>query len=135
MISGQFEFVDAFLGNLWIRNALQVAIIEGLNQSGRVPYTDEGYTLIRAWCADPINRALTNGAIEPGVELSEAQKAELYAEIGEDVASQIFTDGYYLQVSDPGASVRAERESPICGLWYTYGGSVHKINLPVTAVL
>lgn len=135
MAGGQFGFVDAFLGNLWLRNALQVAIMEGLNQTGRTPYTEEGYTLIRAWCSDPINRGLVNGAIEPGVELSEAQKAELFTEIGEDVSSKIFTDGFYLLVADPGAIARAGRETPLCGLWYTYGGSVHKVNLPVTAVL
>ena len=91
--------------------------------------------MIRAWCADPINRALVNGTIEPGVQLSESQKAQLMNEIGEDVSNQIFTDGYYLLIQDPGASVRVNRDSPTLGLWYTYGGSVHRIELPVTAVL
>ena len=135
MIGGQFGFIDAYIGNLWLRNALQVSIMNGLNQTGRVPYADPGYTTIKAWCADPINRAIRNGVIDAGVTLSEAQKAQLFNEIGEDVSSQIMTDGYYLLVADPGAQARVNRESPTLGLWYTYGGSVHRVNLPVTAVL
>ena len=38
-------------------------------------------------------------------------------------------------VADPGASARVDRDTPTLGLWYTYGGSVHKLELPVTAVL
>lgn len=135
MIGGKFGFVDAYVGNLWLRNALQVAIVNGLNQVGRVPYTDEGYTLIRAWCTDPINRALRNGVIDPGVTISEAQRAQLMYEIGEDVSSEILTNGYYLLIQDPGASARVNRDTPTLGLWYTYGGSVHRVELPVTAVL
>lgn len=135
MIGGQFGFADAYIGNLWLRNALQVAIMNGFSQIGRAGYSDAGYTTIRAWCQDPINRAIRNGVIAPGVELSEAQKAQLFSEIGQNVADQIFTDGYYLQVEDPGAQARVNRESPTMGVWYTYDGAVHKFNVPVTAVL
>ncbi len=135
MTGGQFGFVDAFVGQLWLRNALQVSLMNGISQTARVPYTDEGYTFIKAWCMDPINRALVNGAIEPGVTLSESQRAQLISEIGEDVSDAINTDGYYLLVEDAGASVRTNRESPTLGIWYTYGGSIHKLDLPVTAVL
>lgn len=135
MIGGSFGFVDAYIGNLWLRNALQVSIVNGFGQIGRVPYTETGYTTIRAWCMDPINRALNNGVIDAGVTLSEAQKAQLIQEIGEDVSNQINTDGYYLMISDPGAQARVERDTPTLGLWYTYGGSVHRVELPVTAIL
>ena len=135
MIGGRFGFADAYVGNLWLRNALQVAIMNGFSQIGRAGYSTPGYTTIRAWCQDPINRAIRNGVIAPGVELSEAQKAQLFSEIGQNVADQIFTDGYYLQVEDPGAQARANRESPTMGVWYTYDGAVHSFNVPVTAVL
>lgn len=135
MAAGNFGYIDAYVGNLWLRNALQVSCMNGLNQVGRVPYAEAGYAQIRAWCVDPINRALNNGVIDTGVTLSEAQKAQLISEIGEDVSEQIFTNGYYLLIGDPGAVVRGQRESPLLGLWYTYGGSVHKLDLPVSAIL
>ena len=135
MIGGQFGFVDAFIGNIWLRNALQNAILNGLQQVPRTPYNADGYNQIRAWCADPINRGINNGAIQKGVKLSESQKAQLYAEIGLDVADDIYTDGYYLVVQDPGSQARVNRESPVCGLWYTYGGQINKVELPATVIL
>lgn len=131
---GDYKFIDSFINDIWLRNALQVATMAGLTTTARVPYTNKGYAVIRAWMNDPIQRALRNGVIEPGVELSNIQKAELMQEIGSDVASQIYTDGYYLKIVDPGATVRAKRQSPEMGLWYTYGGSVNKIELPVTSL-
>ena len=135
LIGGTFGYIDAYVGNVWLRNALQNAILNGLQQVSRTPYNDDGYNQIRAWCADPINRGINNGAIQKGVKLSEAQKAQLYAEIGIDVADDIYTDGYYLVVEDPGAQARANRESPVCGLWYTYGGQINKVELPATVIL
>lgn len=135
MSGGIFGFADAFIGNLWLHNTLQVAIMSGLQKIGRVGYHDRGYTNIRAWCADPITRAKKNGVIDAGVELDEAQKATLFNEIGQDVSDEIFTNGYYLLIADPGAQARVNRDTPQLGLWYTYGGSVHRVNLPVTAVL
>ena len=84
---------------------------------------------------DPIARAQGNGVIDPGVQLSEAQKAELFREAGMDITSYLDTDGYYLQVQDAGASVRVSRQSPAVSLWYTYGGSVNKIDIPSTLIL
>lgn len=135
MSGGKFEFVDAYVGNLWLRNALQVSIMNGLNQAGRVPYNEDGYTFIRAWCNDPINRAINNGVINNGVTLSESQRAQLMSEAGLDISNNLVTEGFYLKISDPGAQARQNRDTPILGLWYTYAGSVHKINLPVTVVL
>lgn len=135
IIGGDFGFIDAYIGNIWLRNALQNAILNGLQQVARTPYTDAGYNQIRAWCLDPINRGLNNGVIQTGLNLSEAQKAQLYNEIGIDVADQLYTDGYFLLVADPGAQARVERETPVCGLWYTYGGAVQKIELPATVIL
>jgi len=63
---------------------------------------------------------------EPGFVATEA---------GEDISEQLFTEGYYYQVEDPGASVRAERGTPIISVWYTYGGSVNKLNIPLTALM
>ena len=135
LTGGDFGFIDAYIGNIWLRNALQNAILNGLQQVARTPYTDAGYNQIRAWCLDPINRGLNNGVIQAGLNLSEAQKAQLYNEIGQDVSEQLYTDGYFLLVEDPGAQARVERETPICGLWYTYGGAVQKVELPATVIL
>lgn len=129
---GDYNFIDPFVNAIWFNNALQVAIMNGLEMSPRVPYNEDGYTLIRSWCQDPINRAKKNGVIDPGVTLSEAQKSELIREAGMDITSNLQTDGYYLQVADAGAHVRTTRDTPNVSLWYAYGGSVNRIEMAST---
>ena len=134
-ISGDYKWIDAWVNAIWLRSAIQISCMDGLKMAGRVPYTDMGYTQISAWLQDPINQALLNGVIDAGVVLSEKQKAELYIEAGMDITEQLFTEGYFFEVSDPGATVRAERGTPIINVWYTYGGSVNKLNIPLTAFM
>ena len=134
MIGGNYDFIDTFLGMVWIKNNLQLSCVNGLKNTGRVPYNDAGYTIVRAWCSDTIEKAKLNGVIQSGVSLNQTQKAQLINEIGSDVSQQIMSDGYYLQIVDPGATARQNRESPTIGLWFTYGGAVHKLDIPVTLV-
>jgi hypothetical protein len=132
---GKFGYVDAFVNTLWLKNVMQVAILNGLTNAGRVPYNDRGYALIRSWLQDPINRAVNNGVIDPGVELSESQKAQIQTETGKDLSTELYTKGYAILVEDAGASVRVGRQSPNISVYYTYGGSVNKIDVASTAVL
>ncbi len=135
-IFGEYKWVDNYINAIWLNNALQVNLLSGLSQIDRAPYTEEGYTLVRAWMKDPINTGLINGVIEPGVTLSELQKAQVINESGVDtVNSEIFNKGYYLQVLDPGAKVRWDRESPLINLWYSYGGSINRLSVASTAIV
>ncbi len=130
-----YRFIDPYVNSIWLNNRLQVSLMDGLTTTGRPPYNVTGYTMVRGWMRQPVNEALVNGVIEPGVSLSEIQKSELFNEAGLDISDNLWTDGYYIQVLDPGPSVRAERGSPIVSLWYTYGGAIQKIEVASTAVL
>lgn len=132
---GAYRYIDPYINAVWFKNVLQVSIMNGLTMAGRVPYNDLGYTMIRAWCIDPINRALYNGVINVGVTVSESQKAQMLQETGVDISEELFRNGYYLQVAEPSASIRATRESPDVYLYYTYGGSVNKITVASTVVM
>ena len=134
-VSGTYKWLDAWVNAIWLRSAVQISCMDGLTMAGRVPYNELGYTQISAWLQDPINQAVFNGVIDAGVVLSEKQKAELYIEAGEDISEQLFTEGYYFKVEDPGATVRGQRGTPIISVWYTYGGSVNKLNIPLTAMM
>ncbi len=135
MCAGQYGFIDPYINSVWFNNRLQVALLDGLSSSGRVPYNERGYAMIRAWMQDPVNQALTNGAIELGIELSERQKSELFNEAGLDISADLAIQGYFIQIMDPGSPVRARRESPVVNLWYTYGGSVQRIEVASTVIL
>lgn len=132
---GRYLWIDPFVNAIWLNNAIQVALMSGLTQSPRTPYTDAGYALVRSWLQDPINRALKNGVIEPGVVLSESQKAQINREAGLNIAPEVETNGYYAQVIDAGAQVRVTRDSPTVNLWYAYGGSINKLVVASTALV
>lgn len=134
MVGGNYGFIDAYMSQIWLRDVLQVALLNGLKQAGRVSYRGVGYAQIRAWCTGPITRALDNGVMQNGVELDETVRAQLYSEVGADVSDEVYFKGYYLKVEDPGPQARVERESPTLGLWYTYGGAVQKLLLPLTVI-
>ena len=132
---GRYGYVDAFVNTIWFKNVMQLSIMDGLTSAGRVPYNDRGYTLIRAWLQDPINRAVNNGTIDAGVQMSEKQKAQVYNETGKDLSRELFTNGYAVLVEDAGASVRVGRQSPNISVYYTYGGSVNKVEVASTAIM
>jgi len=129
VVSGPYLWLDAYIDQIWLNNALQEAIFAGLQNINAIPYNSAGNALIEALCAGPINDALNFGAIVPGVALSAAQIAEINNQAGVSVASTIQNRGWYLQVLPATAQVRAARQSPPCTLWYTDGGAVQQINL------
>lgn len=133
--ASDYGYIDSYVNSVWLNNRLQVALMDGITSVGRAPYNTRGYTMIKAWMMDPVKDALNNGAIEPGVVLSERQKSEVMQEAGLNISGELWTQGYYMQVLDPGPAVRAQRGSPITSLWYTYGGAVQKIDVASTAIL
>lgn len=135
LAASDYGYIDPYINSIWLNNRLQVALMDGLRGSGRVPYNTRGYTMVAAWLLDPVNEARNNAAIEAGVQLSERQKSELINEAGLDISQELWTQGYYLQVLDPGASARAQRSSPLISLWYTYGGAVQKIEVASSALV
>jgi hypothetical protein len=129
-----YGWFDALIGLIWLRAKMQRCIMDGFASVNRVPYNEQGYTLIRAWCADAIRAAKNVGVIDEGISLSESQRAQITQELGQDIADELYAKGWYLQVDDPEANVRAQRGSPVMSLYITYGGSVQKIECPVTQI-
>lgn len=133
---GDYRFIDPYINAIWFRNVLQVSMYGGIKTAVRVPYTDKGLAMVRSWMIDPISRALNNGVIEIGIELSESQKTELYQESGESsISDELAANGYYIQILPATANIRVNRDSPIINLWYTYGGSINRLEVAATAVL
>ena len=135
LTSDFYGYYDTLIGMIWLKSCIQRAIMDGFASVNRVPYNQRGYNIVGAWIQDPINSAKNVGVIDVGVSLSNAQKAQILQEVGEDITGDLSTLGYHLQIKDPGAQVRAQRGSPVMNLYFTYGGSIQKVEMPVTAVL
>lgn len=134
-ISGSAKWIDTYCGQIYIADSLQNAWINIMSSVNTIPYNADGYALLRAAAQDTINAAVNNGVIVKGVALSQAQKATVMSEAGLDISDELETNGYYLQILDPTAEVRANRGTPIINLWYTDGGSVQRINASSTTIL
>jgi hypothetical protein len=128
-VSGPFQWLDSYVNQIWLNNALQLAILNTLANNNSIPYNAAGYALVEAACLDPINKAVNFGAIRAGVVLSAAQAAQVDNAAGLTISTVLNQRGWYLQILDPGAQVRQARQSPSCTLWYMDGGSIHKIVL------
>ena len=128
-VSGQFKWLDAFVNQIWLNNALQLAMMVLLQNVPSLPYNPSGYDLVRAAGQDPINAALNFGAIRSNVPLSAAQIAEINNAAGAQVANIVQTVGYYLQIKAAQAIVRSARTSPPITLWYNDGGAIQQINI------
>jgi hypothetical protein len=126
-ISGPFKWLDSFINQIWMNNNFQYYLMQGLTDWGSVPYNEDGYTKIRNQLSIPIKEAVDFGAIRTGVSLSDEQKEEINGSAGKTITNQLYSEGYYLLIEDPGAIVRAARGTPKITFWYTDGQSVQKI--------
>jgi hypothetical protein len=134
-VSGAFEWIDSWVCQVWMNNAFQLALMNLLTSVGQIPYNQDGYGLIEASLRGVIDDALNFGAIRAGVTLSAQQKAEVNTRAGGDVAGVIERRGWYVSVKDPGATARANRQSPVTTVFYTDGQSVQSITLSSVSVL
>lgn len=129
-ISGTWNWLDSYINQIKLNSDLQLAFLDLLSSINSVPYNQRGYNLLRAAAADPINAALNFGSIQPGVELSARQIAEIDTAAGQTgVGRTVAQVGYYLQVLAASATIRVGRTSPPMTLWYADGGSIQRLML------
>ena len=134
-LPGTFSWIDTFVDDVWLNDQFQVALMSLVTTAGSIPYNAQGYGLIRSAMSGPIAAALNFGAIRSGVVLSPTQISEVNLAAGSNVAPIIAAQGYYLQILDPGATVRSERGTPIINFWYTDGSAVQKLTLASIDIL
>lgn len=134
-VSGTFSWLDTYCNAIALKDALQLNILDLFAAVRSLPYNEDGYSSVRTACLDTINRFVNFGAIRVGIALSQTQKVQLLQEIGKDVSQTLESAGWYMQVEDPGAVIRGQRQSPNCAFYYMDGGSIQKIVMSATAIL
>ncbi len=124
---GSWEWIDPYINQLYWNAKLQNDLLVYRTSVKWIPYTQAGYNGIRQAMQSDINQMGTFGAWTAGVTLSSAQIAEVNAAAGASIAGTLQNQGWYLQITDPGATARQARLSPNITYWYTDGGSVHQL--------
>jgi hypothetical protein len=128
-VTGPFGWIDSYVGQIWLNNALQLAMMTLLTEQLSIPYNVEGYALVQAAGHDPINAAVNFGTIRAGVVLSDLEAQQVNQAAGVKIDNVLNQRGWYLQVLDAQPSVRVARQSPPITLWYMDGQSVQRINV------
>lgn len=126
--TGRFAWFDAYINQIWLNDAFQVAGMNLMQQSRSIPYSDSGYSKINAAFKDVIDAGLNFGAFGPA-PLSSSQIVAVNTQAGVDIATTLQTQGWYLQIKPAAAAIRAARTSPEINFWYVDQGSVQKLNL------
>lgn len=134
-VSGDFLWLDSYIGAIWLSVNLQQAMVTLLQQTPSVPYNTAGYGLIKSAALDPINAALNFGIIRSNVKPSASEAAAMDGAAGLPIAGYVGTRGWYFQVAEASATTRAARQSPPISLWYMDGQSVQQINIQSVDVL
>jgi hypothetical protein len=135
LVSGQWEWLDAYVNQIYLNSQFQLALMELLTSVKSLPYNNTGYGQIRGALVPVINEALQFGSIQPGVALSASQAASVNAAAGLPIDSTLENVGWYLQILPASAQTRGNRTSPPMTFWYTDGGSVQKLNLASIDIL
>jgi hypothetical protein len=126
-MTGTWEWIDPYINQIYWNARFQNDFAELLSQVPDVPYTPAGYNMIREALSGDIQAMGAFGAWVPGVVLSGAQQVAVNTAAGLTIAPILSSQGWYLQVTDPGPSARGARTSPNVTFWYTDGGAVQQI--------
>jgi hypothetical protein len=128
-MSGPWTWLDPYVNQIYWNAAFQLALLDLLSEVRSIPYNSYGYNLIRTALGSVIAAMGNFGAWQAGVVLSGSQIAAVNAAAGLQIATTLQNTGNYLQVKDPGPTVRGNRGTPIINFWFTDGSSVNLITM------
>ena len=135
LVSKRYGFIDTLIGAIWLRNAIQLACMSGLTSINRAPNNPVGEAYSRAWIGDPIAKAKKCGIIDSSVTLSNAQQTQLLNETtDQDIVNAIFTNGYWLGVTQATPNERADRKPATVQLYYSYAGAIQCLDVAATTL-
>lgn len=129
------NWLDILYNKIWLTTSLQNAMLNLLLNKNRIPFNDDGYSLIATACTGPINQAISNGVISKGIKLNEFQISVITEILKKDVSDNLYAYGYYLYIGDNLPESRLERIAKNCILFYCDGGSIQKIQFVANTLL
>jgi len=133
-VTGKFLWMDSYINQVWMNDGLKTALFLLLANSPNLPYSTSGYATILEGLSDPIEAAVSFGAIQAGVTLSASQISAVNTQAGQNVAQTIQNQGWALVIQPASPLVRAARGTPPILFFYTDGQSVQGLNLTSTEV-
>lgn len=129
------NWLDSLYNKIWLTTSLQNAMFNLLLNKNRIPFNDDGYSLIATACTGPINQAISNGVISKGIKLDEFQISVITEILKKDISDNLYAYGYYLYIGDNLPESRLKRIAKNYILFYCDGGSIQKIQFFANTLL
>jgi hypothetical protein len=126
---GEWEWIDPYINQLYFNSQMQNDLLVYRTSIKWVPYTEAGYNGVRQALQGAIDQMGTFGAWTNNVDLSGAQDAEITAALSAGALATLENQGWYLSVTDPGATARNARASPNIYFYYTDGGNIQQFTV------
>lgn len=133
-ISGIFKWLDNFYNQRWLSDQVQINEAALLGAVNKLDYGQDGQSLLKATLITVMKKAIFNGVSQVGNTFDDAQAAILKQEAGIDITGDLSGFGYYIKLTPPAPSLRANRPPMSTQIWYTDNGSFYSINNVVTYV-
>ncbi|TCW09227.1 uncharacterized protein DUF3383, partial [Raoultella sp. BIGb0138] len=128
-ITGDFAWLDAWAGQVWINAQLQAALVALFQQASNLPYATAGKARIESCMKPYIEQFKTWGGLTAGTDLDQSQLDQIKAITGVDVSDALMADGYYIYIGQFTAAMRSARTKPTVYFWYTDGGIIQGITV------
>jgi len=133
IITGQFNWADSYLNQIWLNSNLQLGLLNLQNNQLSIPFNTAGAAMIESALASPIQAGLNFGAFAPGT-ISAAQIASVNAAAGLNITDTLQAQGSYLQVLQQATNIRLNRGPWAITFWYLDRGSAQSIALSSVAL-
>jgi hypothetical protein len=129
IISGDFDWIDEYVFEIWLTSQLQVAGMNLLGAVNNIPFNAAGKSLLYAAYLGPIQTGLLNGGIQVGIQLSAAQITEINQAAGATITPTLFQQGFWLSLPIPNPTVQSARGPWGGTLYYCNAGGVNTLSL------
>ncbi|MCT4701526.1 DUF3383 domain-containing protein [Enterobacteriaceae bacterium H20N1] len=124
------DFIDERHGLDWLQNYVQTNLYNLLfTSTTKIPQTDAGVTRLLANVEQSMRQAVTNGLVAPGIWNG--------GEIGQLVAGDTLTKGYYVYAPAITAQAQSDREArkaPVIQVACKLAGAVHFADVEINVV-
>ena len=127
VITGDFRWLDAYCGQIWLNANLQAAIIRLFMSNKAIPYAMRGRALVESCMIPTLETFKTWGGITTGTDLDATQIQQIADLVGADISTSLISKGYYIHIGKFTSIMRAKRTTPEVHLFYTDGGSIQKL--------
>ena len=133
-VTGIFKWIDNLYNQIWLSDQIQISEATLLGAVNKLDYGTEGQQLLRATIVSVMKKAIYNGVAQTGNEYDDAETAILKVEAGIDITPDLENIGYYIKITPPTSSTRANRPAMALQIWYTNNGSFYSISNVLTYV-